>query len=156
MSVSKTRAVLKDGVRLRAQARAEHTVGAPHIFILSSTPRLCLPVSDGAGHRARSHLVTINYTLITSSQILSTNLYSQKLFYTFSLFALDDPVMGALEQVTASDFPDEETGLEGEVTWSKPHSWRVMEGASKSVSIQSLAGCPFGAVSQPRHVDLTT
>lgn len=36
--------------------------------------------------------------------------------------ALDDPVMGSLGQTIVTDFPDEETGLKGQVTWSKPHS----------------------------------
>lgn len=156
LSFSKTRAALKDGARRRAQSCAELTGGAPHILILSSAPRLCPPVSDGAGHRARGHLVIINYALIISSPVLSTHLYSQKLFCTFSLFALAGPVTGAREQVTVSDFPDEETGLERAATRSRPRSRRGMEAASESAPIPSSAGCPFSVVSQPRHVDLKT
>lgn len=130
---------------------SSQAVGAPHILILSST----LP-SLSSSVRARGHLVIINYALIISSPVLSTHLYSQKLFCTFSLFALAGPVTGAREQVTVSDFPDEETGLERAATRSRPRSRRGMEAASESAPIPSSAGCPFSAVSQPRHVDLKT
>lgn len=63
---------------------------------------------------------------------------------------------GAREQVTVSDFPDEETGLERAATRSRPRSRRGMEATSESAPIPSSAGCPFSAVSQPCHVDLKT
>lgn len=51
--------------------------------------------------------------------------------------------MGSLGQMMVTDFPDEEMGLQGQVTWPKPHGPGVMEGVSQSVLAHSLARGPL-------------